>query len=197
MTASPPFRRQRSLDRGCRRLVVGAHATLLRKVGLYMLALMVLLSGCAGDPQPTAEMSLHSIDAGGLSQAIADHRGHCVLVDFWATWCGPCIELFPHAIKLQQRFSNRGLSVITISLDDPDNRAAVSQFLVDRGATTENFLSTYGVGPAAFTEFGIDDGSLPHVRLYDRQGKLQKTFASGGKNIDPEAIERAVEEMIR
>jgi thiol-disulfide isomerase/thioredoxin len=180
----------------CRR-IVGAGARRLRNAGLYWPALLLMMSACASRPPPSAEISLSSIDAAGLRQAIAAHRGQFVLVDFWATWCGPCVELFPHTLELQRRFGDRGLSVVTVSIDDPDHRAAVAKFLADRGATTENFLSTYGVGPAAFTEFGIDDGAVPHVRLYDRQGKLVKTFASGGKTIDPKAVQQAVEAMLK
>ena len=162
------------------------------------LAIMVLLvAGCAGrSSRPADDVTLRSIDASGLAQASQKHRGQVVLVDFWATWCGPCLALFPHTVELHRRFGDAGLAVITVSLDDPDNRPAVRKFLGQSGATTENYLAVYGVGPAAFTAFGIDDGALPHVRLYDRQGKLHKTFASGGKAIDPERVERAVEEMM-
>ena len=87
--------------------------------------------------------------------------------------------------------------MITVNLDDPDN-SAVAKFLGKSRATTmANFFSSYGVGPAAFTAFQIDDGALPHVRLYDRQGKLHRTFKSGGKAIDPGQVERAVEEMLK
>ena len=87
--------------------------------------------------------------------------------------------------------------MVTVSLDDPANRPAVQKFLADSRATSENFLSSYGVGPAAFDAFKIDDGALPHARLYDRQGTLQRTFSSGGKTIDSETVERAVIDLLK
>ncbi len=121
-----------------------------------------------------------------------------VLVDFWATLVRTrawnCSLTRP---RFQQRLGRKGLTVVTISLDDPDSEAAVRRFLDQQGAAMDNFLSVYGVGPEAFTAFGIADGGLPHVRLYDRQGKLRRTFASGGKAIDPAEVERAVEELLK
>jgi thiol-disulfide isomerase/thioredoxin len=172
----------------------------MTRCAVLPLTIMVLfVAGCAHRPPPLdveLDVPLHSIDAPGLARVLEGQRGHVVLVDFWATWCGPCLELFPHTIAVQRRFGQRGLVVITVNLDDPDNLSAVSKFLGQKGAITANYYSPYGVGPAAFTAFGIDDGALPHVRLYDRQGKLHKTFASGGKAIDPEAVERAVAELV-
>jgi thiol-disulfide isomerase/thioredoxin len=158
-------------------------------------ALAILAAvGCCREPGDRAahDVQLDSIDAAGLDKAVEERRGQVVLVDFWATWCGPCRELFPHAVELHKRFGDRGLAVITVSLDDPDNRAAVSKFLDQNGPTLENYLAVYGVGPAAFTAFHIDDGALPHLRLYDRQGKLRRAFQSGGKPLDSHEVEQAV-----
>jgi thiol-disulfide isomerase/thioredoxin len=156
----------------------------------------MLLAGCASRPPAAGQVALRDIDAPGLARTLAEHRGQVVLVDFWATWCGPCVALLPHAVELHERFGDRGLAVVTVSLDDPGSRSAVQNFLARRGATTENRLSTYGIGSAAFEAFNIPDGAIPCVRLYDRQGKLRRTFAVGGKPIDPEQMERAVEEMM-
>ena len=171
----------------------------MTRQAIFLLAGVTLLAaGCGARPSPPAsETPLRKIDGPALTEAVAKHRGQVVLLDFWATWCGPCLELFPHTAELQRRFGEQGLTVITISLDDPANEPAVRKFLAQSKATTENFLSPYGVGPAAFKAFGIDDGSLPHVRVYDRQGKLAKTFHSGGKTIDANEIERAVEALLK
>ncbi len=167
------------------------------RILFVLIGSVLLAAGCAGNPPtPASEATLRSLDAAGLTETLERHRGQVVLVDFWATWCGPCLELFPHTMELQRRWGDRGLAVITVSLDDPDNRPAVRKFLSRSVATTENFLSPYGVGPAAFSAFGIDDGALPHVRIYDRQGKLHKIFHSSGKMIDSNEIERTVEKLL-
>ncbi len=137
------------------------------------IALLLLLGGCliaAGCernpiPIPRPEVPLHRIDAPGLTRLLERRRGKVVLVDFWATWCGPCMELLPHTIEMQNRFRDRGLEVLTVSMDDTDNEAAVRRALGSRGATAENCLSRYGVGSEGFTAFRIEDGALPHLRL--------------------------------
>lgn len=169
------------------------------RIALLLTGLALLAFGCGRETpaRPVSEAELRSIDAPDLAGVLASHRGQVVLVDFWATWCKPCVELFPHAAELHRRFRDRGLAVVTISLDDPDSRPAVRRFLAERAAATENFLSLYGVGPAAFSAFGINDGALPHVRLYDRQGKLRRTFVSGGQTIESKKIEQEIEALLK
>jgi thiol-disulfide isomerase/thioredoxin len=168
------------------------------RIALLLTGFGLLVCGCGHETpaRPASKTELRSIDAPGLAGVLESHRGQVVLVDFWATWCKPCVELFPHTVELHRRFGDCGLAVVTLSFDDPDNRPAVRRFLAEQAATMENFLSLYGVGPAAFSAFSIDDGALPHVRLYDRQGKLRQTFTSGGRTIDPVEVDRAVKGLL-
>ena len=170
--------------------------TRLPLLSMPALAVCLLLAGCSANP-PAGGPTLRTIDAAGLARLLDQHRGQVVLVDFWATWCGPCVKLFPHTAELQRRYCDRGLAVITVSLDDPADSSAVGRFLAQNGAATENYLSSYGVGPEAMTALGIADGALPHVRIYDAEGRLRKTFTSGGRMIDPKEIESAVKEVLK
>ena len=169
-----------------------------------ILALAALLgwvfSGCTGSPPADApagkKVTVQAADAAELARVLDKHRGKVVLVDFWATWCPPCLELFPHTVQLHRRLADRGLVVISVSLDNPDEQPAVLKTLGAKGAAFENFISRNDSGGRFYDAFAITGGSLPHLKLYDRHGKLHQTFASDKQTIDPRQIDRAVEELL-
>lgn len=75
-----------------------------------------------------------------LKRLRANEGGPLTLVNFWATWCGPCISEFPELLKTFRTFRSRGLDLVTISVDVPDARPAVIKWLQERHAGNHNFL---------------------------------------------------------
>ncbi len=140
-------------------------------------------------------VTLRTIGEDELAEAIAGHRGKVVLVDFWATWCLSCTELFPHTVALHDRFADDGLVVLSVSFDDPESQSAVLGFLKKHGATFDNFISRYGAGVESAERFGLP-GGLPQVVLFDRQGERAAVFPEPRSPVSPAAIDRAVEELL-
>jgi thiol-disulfide isomerase/thioredoxin len=148
------------------------------------------------DDKKPVPVAVQLIDGPAFQKAVARHRGKVVLVDFWATWCGPCREGFPHVVELHRRYADRGLAVIAVSMDKLKDKPQVEKVLGEYGAAFECLLSRYdGMGSEVAEVFGFS--ALPHYQLYDRQGKLVKSFASGDSPIDPQEIDRAVEELLK
>ncbi len=128
------------------------------------------------------EITLRDIDEEEYAEIIAGHRGNVVLVDFWATWCPPCIEAFPHTVALHHELAGEGLVVISVTVDEPEAEDAALEFLRQQGAVFENYRSVHGTGSRSFEVFELD--AVPHFKLYDRQGQLHQTFSTAGEELD-------------
>jgi thiol-disulfide isomerase/thioredoxin len=136
-----------------------------------------------------ADIKLVQGDAKALEAMIAAHQGQVVFVDYWALWCHPCVEFFPHTVEMHKKYREQGLRTIAVTFDEPDQEQAVRKFLAEKGADFENLLSSYDAGPAAFEGFGID--LVPHFRLYDRQGKLRYKW-----DAKPDDAEQRIQELL-
>jgi len=158
-------------------------------------ATKIEVSSVADTKDRGAGVTVRVIDEDEFGQVLKGHQGKVVLVDFWALWCGPCVKLFPHTVELHQKYPDQELAVISVSFDNPQERQRVLEFLAARGATFDNFISKYGIGSKSFEAFEIG-GNVPYFKLYDRSGKLQKTFGDAQQSIEPTDIDRAVEELL-
>jgi thiol-disulfide isomerase/thioredoxin len=79
------------------------------------------------DPNVQAAPDFSLADLKGKSFHLADKRGKVVLIDFWATWCGPCRMAIPHLVELQKQYKSQGLEVVGVSLDQ-QGEAVVKPF---------------------------------------------------------------------
>jgi len=160
----------------------------------------LLLASCSGSSSSqtgrSEDVKLEVIDEAAFGKLLQRHRGKVVLVDFWATWCLDCMELFPHTVELHKRLAGQGLMVISVSFNDPDeDRPGALEFLTKQGATFQNFISPYGAGTQSIEAFELD-GPLPQMKLYDRQGRLHKSFGGESGEVDPQQLDSAVEELL-
>ena len=99
---------------------------------------------------------------------------HPFLVNFWATWCEPCVAEFPELVKLNEDYRARGLDFITISLDEmSDLKTGVPRFLKKTKSTMPAYLLKLDDQEAAFDIIDKDwIGALPLTLLYDSNGKV-------------------------
>jgi thiol-disulfide isomerase/thioredoxin len=122
-----------------------------------------------------ADVNLKVVDGPAHQAAIDAHKGKVVLVDYWATWCDPCKEKFPHIVQLHRDHGGQGLAVLSLSLDYPADEASVREFLASQDATFEHMLSKFGNSEDSVTTFKYK-GAVPLYKLYDRKGELKYHF---------------------
>jgi len=95
-------------------------------------------------------------------------KGKVVLLDFWATWCGPCREALPHMQKIAKKFEGEPLVVLSVSLDE--NEQKWKDFVAKNGMTWAQYFDGGFTGPIS-KMFAIN--AIPHTFTIDADGVLQ------------------------
>jgi cytochrome c biogenesis protein CcmG/thiol:disulfide interchange protein DsbE len=112
----------------------------------------------------TTDFSLPTTD--GKVIKLSDYKGKIVLIDFWATWCGPCKRGIPDLIALKKKYGNKGFEVIGISLDT-DTKEEVVPFIKKYGI---NYPVAYG-NQSVYQQYG-GIRAIPTSFIIDKQGKI-------------------------
>jgi thiol-disulfide isomerase/thioredoxin len=99
-------------------LVIVAFTPLPERLAGLLSGGSVSAQGCSPDA-PRADLSFTLKDMNGRDVKLAELKGKVVLLNFWATWCGPCRLEIPWFVELQRQYKDKGLSVIGVSVDDP------------------------------------------------------------------------------
>jgi len=138
-----------------------------------LLGLGVLLTSCARTKSvPVENVSVTPVTSVDVLRAVHDSGGKAVLVNMWATWCGPCREEFPGLVRVAHKYAGQGLKVLLVSADDTGDVAVVKKFLSEEGVDFPAYIKAEKDQP--FID-GLDKqwtGALPATFVYDSSGKL-------------------------
>mgnify|MGYP002626197456 FL=1 len=164
--------------------VIAASALL----GLFALPRISLSQGPKAK-SPAAAFSLPVIHQGepGSRIALEDLKGKAVILDFWATWCGPCAMQTPVLDRLQRRHQERGLAVVGINVEDDNPKAAAAY------AQKQNLAYPIVLDETGLTqrEYGVN--RLPALFILDREGRVvHKTNGF----VDEASLERLLRDVL-
>ena len=154
-----------------------------------ILVLVVGLLGCGGETTESPDASasnegtvsttvdatkptLKKVTHSDALSVVKQSGARLTVVNFWATWCVPCVEEFPSFVKLDERLDDRGVDVMFISTDFPNQKQKVVEFLAEQGVTGTSYLKTGKTTPfvnAFSTEWS---GAVPATFIYDSEGTL-------------------------
>ena len=145
----------------------------------------------AAPSKPLPEMSWTSLDGKMRTESLKDLRGKVVVLDFWATYCTPCLEEIPHLNELQTKYGADNLQIVGLHAGDAEDLKKVPQFaerlkIVYPIASPENALLDYVFA---------DDDVIPQTAVFDRDGKLVRKFVGFGLDTK-NRLDKTVEQTI-
>jgi thiol-disulfide isomerase/thioredoxin len=154
-----------------------------------------LLASCGRTATvPIENVRVTPVTGADIQHAVQDSGARAVLVNVWATWCGPCREEFPGLMRVARQYQGQGLKVMLVSADDNTDMASVKKFLSEEGVDFPAYIKTEK--DQAFID-GLDKrwtGALPATFIYDASGKLHD-FWEGGATFN--VFQQKVVEVLR
>ena len=167
------------------------------------LALTVVIGvGCGGGTPPeteeSVEVSLTPVNFEQWQGELAALEGQIVVVDMWATWCVPCVERFPKMVELFHEYSPRGVTFVSMCLDDREDAEAVAyagEFLGKQKAVFANYLMDEIV-TEGFVK--LDLLGIPAVYVYapDGERRYKLTADDPYNQFTDEDVESAIQELL-
>ena len=146
---------------------------------------MLALAGCYNSSKPTHIGSLAPdfvVQDSDRKVALHDLRGQVVVLNFWATWCPPCVEEMPSLIQMADKVKPKGVTVLGVSVDV--DQAAYENFLKNHGVDFLTVRDPDEKSPALYGTTG-----WPETFIIDRQGVLRRKFVGPVDWNDPEIVQ--------
>jgi thiol-disulfide isomerase/thioredoxin len=172
------------------KVLIGAVLAVALVAGLYLvnrywIAPALRTQAMSSGDHPDAP-SISLTDIGGKKLDLADYKGKVVVLDFWATWCGPCRIEIPGLVEMQDKYAKQGFSVIGISMDDEPG--PVVEFYKEFKMNYPVAVGNQRIGELYGGIFG-----LPTTYLIGRDGRI---YAKHTGAVDSSVIEDEVQQLL-
>jgi cytochrome c biogenesis protein CcmG/thiol:disulfide interchange protein DsbE len=133
---------------------------------VFVLLVAIACGGCGSRPVisgPAPDFTLQGLD--GNTVTLSDLKGQVVVLDFWASWCDPCVEGLDHLQQVHDGYGHRGVAVLALNVDE--GREEVVEFVADHGYSLRMLLDK---GGSVTDAYGVQ--ALPHTVIVDQAGEI-------------------------
>jgi cytochrome c biogenesis protein CcmG/thiol:disulfide interchange protein DsbE len=134
--------------------------------------LLAVLCACYSGSRPPrigSQAPDFTVQDSDRSVKLSDYHGQIVVLNFWATWCPPCVEEMPSLVEMQRRMKSKGITVLAVSVDV--DQGAYNQFLKDHNI---NLTTVRDAGQKSNTLYGTF--KFPETYIIDRNGVMRRKF---------------------
>jgi cytochrome c biogenesis protein CcmG/thiol:disulfide interchange protein DsbE len=149
------------------------------------ISVLLALSACYSGTRPprvglaAPDFTVHDSDR---TVTLSQFKGQVVVLNFWATWCPPCIEEMPSLVRMQQRMQPKGVTVVAVSIDADESN--YRRFLKDHGV---NLLTVRDPDQKSTGLYGTS--KFPETYIIDRKGVMRRKFIGAVDWTDAEVID--------
>ena len=140
-------------------------------------------------------VALDSIDEAGLAKLVKNDTDRLLVVNLWATWCGPCVAELDELVTMNRMYRSRKFRMVTVSMDEPDKKAEALRVLTEHHASTTNYIASSS-DKDKLAE-AIDKqwpGPVPYTMVIGPGGKV--VYRKSGA-FDPLELKRAIVGQLR
>lgn len=146
----------------------------------------------ADEPARAKAPGFKAVDMNGEKVSLGDLLGKGpIVVQFWATWCKPCIKELPYLQQMHEEYSPRGLQAVAVTIDSPKSQSQVKKFVATRGYTFRVLLD----GDQEIFKKLQGRGSIPYVVVLDGEGTVQYQH-TGYRPGDEKKLEQVVVDLL-
>ena len=157
----------------------------MRRVSVLTGLLIVLLTGCYSGSRPPhigSNAPDFTVQDSDRKITLSELRGKVVVLNFWATWCAPCVEELPSLVNLQQKMRNKGITVLAVSVDQDES--LYRRFVQDHNV---NLLTVRDANQKSNNLYGTF--KFPETYIIDRNGVMRRKFIGPVDWATPEVVD--------
>ena len=141
---------------------------------LFLILLISILSGCFDTSEKDEAHDFVFTALDGSEKHLSDYRGKVVILDMWATWCGPCQFQMTELIKVYENYSKADLEIISVDIDPRETSQQIQSFKLEFEQEVGTELNwVFGIDDGSIWEkYKLENGGIPTLYIFDQKGNI-------------------------